>query len=189
MPTGHKWATDAERIAARKKTKREHYLRNREQKIKYAAEYRAANAQRIRESAKHAEWSARYREKNYEKCLQMTKAWKDSNPEQRKKTQAEWLQNNLEKHRTYQHNRRARKNQAGGSLSPDLAERLYAAQKGKCACCRRPLNGSFDMDHIVPLALGGSNTDDNIQLLTKRCNRQKGAKPPVEFMQSRGWLI
>lgn len=45
------------------------------------------------------------------------------------------------------------------------------------------------MDHIVPLALGGSNTDGNIQLLRATCNQQKHAKHPVVFMQERGFLL
>lgn len=45
------------------------------------------------------------------------------------------------------------------------------------------------MDHIMPLALGGTNTDDNIQLLCPTCNRSKHAKHPVDFMQQRGFLL
>jgi 5-methylcytosine-specific restriction endonuclease McrA len=45
------------------------------------------------------------------------------------------------------------------------------------------------MDHIIPLALGGTNTDDNIQLLRAKCNKQKGAKHPIDFMQQRGFLL
>jgi 5-methylcytosine-specific restriction endonuclease McrA len=45
------------------------------------------------------------------------------------------------------------------------------------------------MDHIVPLISGGTNTDDNIQLMRSRCNQQKSAKHPIDFMQSRGFLL
>jgi hypothetical protein len=41
----------------------------------------------------------------------------------------------------------------------------------------------------MPLAKGGTNTDNNMQLLKATCNQQKHAKDPVEFMQSRGFLI
>lgn len=56
-------------------------------------------------------------------------------------------------------------------------------------CCGLPLGDNYHIDHIMPLALGGSNTDDNIQLLRQRCNNQKCAKHPVDFMQSRGFLL
>jgi 5-methylcytosine-specific restriction endonuclease McrA len=78
---------------------------------------------------------------------------------------------------------------SGGKLSPDLAERLYELQGGKCACCGKPLGEKYHLDHIMPLALGGANTDDNMQLLTARCNIQKSAKHPIDFMQERGFLL
>ena len=54
---------------------------------------------------------------------------------------------------------------------------------------RERLQALQHLDHIMPLALGGSNTDDNIQLLRARCNLQKRAKHPVDFMRERGYLI
>lgn len=87
-------------------------------------------------------------------------------------------------------NRRARKVEAGGQLSKDIAARLYKLQRGKCACgCKQPLGDNYHRDHIMPLALGGTNTDDNLQLLRAKCNLQKSAKHPIEFMQKRGFLL
>ncbi len=183
--------TPEERKARRKEVRARCYAKHRAENLAYAASYREANAAEIKAKTvgKHAAYSARYREKNYDRCLQMTQAWKDANPERRRAMQAAWTQANLDKHRTYQHNRRARKVAAGGSLSPDLPARLLVAQRGRCACCRKPLRDDYEMDHIVPFALGGANTDENIQLLTSRCNRQKGFKHPVAFMQQRGMLL
>jgi len=74
--------------------------------------------------------------------------------------------------------------------SPNLSEKLFVLQKGICACgCQQPLGRDYHLDHRMPLALGGTNTDDNVQLLTKLCNLQKGKKHPIDFMQSRGFLI
>lgn len=55
--------------------------------------------------------------------------------------------------------------------------------------CGKPLGDAYHLDHVMPLALGGSNTDDNMQLLRDRCNLQKHAKHPVDFMQERGFLL
>lgn len=74
-------------------------------------------------------------------------------------------------------------------MSSGLAIRLYKLQRGKCACCGLPLGDDYHLDHIMPLALGGTNTDDNIQLLRAKCNMQKSAKHPVDFMQQRGFLL
>ena len=39
------------------------------------------------------------------------------------------------------------------------------------------VGGTFDLqyDHVIPLALGGASTTDNLQLLCGQCNRQKSA--------------
>ncbi|MBU9359553.1 HNH endonuclease [Burkholderia multivorans] len=47
----------------------------------------------------------------------------------------------------------------------------------------------FPNDDIEPLARGGSNDIANIQLLCRTCNLSKHARDPVEFMQSRGFLL
>lgn len=39
------------------------------------------------------------------------------------------------------------------------------------------------------IALGGTNTDDNVQLLRAECNNFKRAKHPADFMRQRGFLI
>jgi 5-methylcytosine-specific restriction endonuclease McrA len=100
-----------------------------------------------------------------------------------------WAKANPEVNRIKAQNRRALKRVNGGKLSKGLAEKLFKLQKGKCPCCHQPLGENYHLDHIVPLALGGSNTDDNIQLLRSSCNNQKSAKHPIDFMQQRGFLL
>lgn len=96
---------------------------------------------------------------------------------------------NLAKYRVYQENRRAREAAAGGQFSLDIIPKLFAIQKGVCPCCRQPLGDNYHLDHIIPIALGGASTDDNAQLLRKSCNHQKHSRHPVDFMQSRGFLL
>ena len=86
-------------------------------------------------------------------------------------------------------NRRARKLKTGGKLSRGLAAKLFNLQQGKCPCCAQPLGNNYHLDHIESLARGGLNVDSNMQLLRKTCNLQKHAKHPVDFMQSRGFLL
>lgn len=63
-----------------------------------------------------------------------------------------------------------------GFFTRKTIENLYVKQRGKCACCNEALNGKFEVDHILPLSKGGDNTPQNLQLLTVKCNRSKGAK-------------
>lgn len=116
-------------------------------------------------------------------------AWYLKNQDKVKAQYKEWSLKNPQALRIRKNNRRARIAQVGGTLSRGLVEKLYAIQKGKCACCKLPLGSNYHLDHIMPIKLGGTNTDDNTQLLRQVCNSQKWAHHPVEFMQSRGFLL
>jgi 5-methylcytosine-specific restriction endonuclease McrA len=170
------------------------YWRNREKEIEAAKAYRAANPEVVKETWRKSnrarkEYLALYNQKNKDRIAARRKRWKEANRERISAVQAEYLQRNLDKHRVHQSNRRARKKENGGRLSVDIVQKLMKLQRGKCACCRLPLGNSYDLDHIVPLALGGANSDENMQLLRMSCNRQKGSKKPEVFMRSRGMLL
>lgn len=164
-----------------------------------SAAWRVANPERA--SAAVAAWhaahpesnraaSARYRARNPEKRKAIKAKWEASNPEKMKAARANWRASNPEALRIHSQNRRARSRASAGRLSKGLADRLFTLQRGKCACgCKQPLGDDYHLDHRMPLALGGTNTDDNMQLLTATCNMQKNAKHPVDFMQQRGFLI
>ena len=100
-----------------------------------------------------------------------------------------WRKDNPSAVRVYYHSRRIRKLNGGVKLSKGLVEKLLRLQRGKCACCGRPLGSDYHLDHIMPLSMGGLNTDNNVQLLRAKCNLQKSAKHPVDFMRQRGYLI
>lgn len=181
------------------------------------AEWRKRNPEKIR--ATTAKWrkanpekakliKARWRKNNPEKAKLAETKWRKANPEKIKlvadiwkkanigkvrlahaKWQAKWNKTNPEKRRVLHLNRRSRKQANGGKLSPNLAAVLYKRQKGLCVCCKEPLGKDYHLDHIMPLALGGKNKDYNMQLLRATCNMSKGAKHPIEFMQSRGLLL
>jgi hypothetical protein len=50
---------------------------------------------------------------------------------------------------------------------------VWRRDRGRCVRCGSQRNLEFD--HIIPIALGGSNTARNLQLLCEACNREKGA--------------
>jgi 5-methylcytosine-specific restriction endonuclease McrA len=113
-----------------------------------------------------------------------------NNPERSKEYGRAWRKANLHLLVIKEQRRRARIKGVGGNLSPDIHARLMQLQKGKCAVCRTSLRDIRPhLDHIMPVARGGSNTDDNMQLLCSTCNQSKNAKHPVDFMQSRGFLL
>lgn len=166
-----------------KKKLSEWYYANKESVSIYGKKRYIENAESIKQKTKN------YRLANPEKIRLAQEKHRLNNKENAKNYYAEWRAKNPEISKQHRRNRRARIKSAIGKLSRNIEQKLFSLQKGKCACCKKPLDNDYHMDHIMPLALGGTNTDDNIQLLRSKCNLQKNAKHPVDFMQSRGYLL
>lgn len=75
------------------------------------------------------------------------------------------------------------------SLPPGTIEFLGESQRWRCVGCRCCIRLKFHLDHIVALASGGLHEVTNLQLLCPRCNAKKGKKHPIDFMQSKGFLL
>lgn len=119
----------------------------------------------------------------------IAKLWRDKNPEKVK----EYNKNKWKKHkdsvRKNTRNRRARLRKSTGMHTVSEIRKLLNLQKNLCAVCKINLRAGYHVDHIIPLANGGSNDKGNLQILCASCNTSKGAKDPIKFMQSRGFLI
>lgn len=149
-----------------------------ESKRAYNAKYSSENATYCRE----------YKKKNAAAIAEYNKQYRRNNPDAVRNALQRWRASNKDRTLIHATNRKARK--SGGRLSNDIAARLMQAQRGACPCCRADLSTTgHHLDHIMPLALGGTNTDDNVQLLCPPCNLSKHAKHPVDFMQQRGYLL
>ena len=54
-------------------------------------------------------------------------------------------------------------------------QKLHEDQDKKCAICGDPVAlGSHEIDHRIPLARGGGNEPENLQITHPSCNRKKG---------------
>lgn len=94
---------------------------------------------------------------------------------------------NPEKVIEWNHRRRASKE--GQRIEYGFYKKLVVLQKNKCTICRSNLGNKYHVDHIYPLAKGGAHDKYNIQLLCQSCNVRKWAKDPIDFMNSRGFLL
>lgn len=137
----------------------------------YAAQWAADNAER-RAVTKHAWYLA-----NREHVL----GWSARNPEA---ARAKW-QRYQESHRDAraESQRRRRVDKLGGVIEDVDLDALWT---GACGICSLPLDRglrwphpqSKSIDHIVPLALGGTHQAVNLQWAHLRCNVSKGARMP-----------
>ena len=192
-----KQRTEAQKLKAAEQNAAR-YAANREAIKKQVYEYRAANSEKVKAAAARyvadnkeivAERNRLYSARNSEKKKQAAAEWRRLNPERAKSAIAAWYAANPDAMKIKKHNRRARM-LAGGKLSRGIGQRLLSLQRGMCAACRCNLSESGrHLDHVMPLAKGGSNTDDNVQLLCPPCNLDKNAKHPIDWAQENGRLL
>lgn len=65
----------------------------------------------------------------------------------------------------------------------DLRTRIYESG-GKCEWCATTIvREPFEVDHIISLSSGGSNTPNNLAVACPPCNRAKSSKHPARFSQ------
>jgi 5-methylcytosine-specific restriction endonuclease McrA len=158
------------------------YSKNKEKCAKVSALWAKENPEKIKAA------SDLYKKLNPEKVRFFFKRWYLNNPDLARKATLNWRAANPEARRIAEQNRRA-KVKSSGRLSKGLVQKLNRLQKGKCPCCKKPLGKKYHLDHKIPLFLGGENIDENMQLLKSGCNLKKSKKHPVDFMQSKGFLL
>lgn len=152
----------------RRASYRSWYEANKEHVIETHAAWRLANPEAAKERAK------RSRVKHADKVVEYSREYRRKNPEKRA---------------ALQNKRRARQFGAEGQYTVEDAARIRAAQKDKCAYCRKKLLGAGHLDHIKAISKGGTNWPNNLQWLCATCNISKHNRDPIEFAQSRGKLL
>jgi 5-methylcytosine-specific restriction endonuclease McrA len=131
-----------------------------------------------------------WREKNPDKEKSRTKIYRDGNRDKVRTAVANWAKKNPLKRSVHEAGRRARKRAVGGSHTAQDILNIYEMQSGRCAYCRVKLKNKYHVDHIIPLAKGGSNDRQNLQILCgPKCNCAKGAKDPLDFARELGRLL
>lgn len=59
----------------------------------------------------------------------------------------------------------------------NMKRSVYEKQKGECPKCKKHfVIEEMEADHITPWHLGGRTTEDNCQMLCRKCNREKGGR-------------
>jgi 5-methylcytosine-specific restriction endonuclease McrA len=147
---------------------RERYVANREDRLAYRRMYSLSNAEK--ESALNRQWHLNHREESRARA----RKWRQLNPEAIS---------------TQNRNTKARRKAAPGKHTADDIRRLFEVQRGICVGCSGVLirsgKGKMHVDHVMPLALGGSNWPENLQLLCPPCNLSKHAQHPTTWVASR----
>ena len=63
------------------------------------------------------------------------------------------------------------------AFSKGMKQKVYEEQSGVCVRCADKFTiREMEADHITPWSEGGKTTEDNCQMLCKKCNREKSAR-------------
>ncbi len=143
----------------------------------YFKEYNKKNKE------KHKEYHINYYAINKEKILARIRKYEESNKDHIKAYRKAWF--TPDKQRIANHRRRTRVLSSVGSHTIQELNDLFESQHNLCAnlYCKTVLTKKTRaIDHINPLARGGTNFISNLQWLCKSCNSSKGTKSMDEWM-------
>ena len=79
---------------------------------------------------------------------------------------------------------KATKEKSGTKVTTMNLKRLLLKQENKCALSGIELTvENIELDHIIPLADGGSHSMENVQLVCREINRMKGVLSDARFVE------
>lgn len=107
--------------------------------------------------------------KAYEKRYEMT------HRAQRREAERRRFLKDPHKFHAKEHARRARRVNAPGTYTAATLKKLFTVLGRVCLCCHDSRK-KITVDHVRPLAAGGSNDLLNLQPLCSSCNSKKGVK-------------
>lgn len=103
-------------------------------------------------------------------------------------TDEERLQRKRDEKRNYKHRRRARLRSQEVKATPSEIRAAMKKAKGKCHYCKAKVK-ALTIDHVVPIAKGGTHTLCNIVFACHACNSEKRDILPHVFAAQFGMLI
>jgi len=148
----------------------ENYLKTKDKRLVAQKQRRENNLEQVRaiESKSQA--------KNKEKRNKSASEWAKRNPFKRKQYARDWQIRNKEMVINGSHRRRAKIRRA--TIGQVTKHDIQALLRRPCIYCG---DKSEQIDHVIPLARGGSHSIGNLSPACRRCNQTKGALLVIEW--------
>ena len=147
---------------------------NREHRLDYARQYRNDHPELI------AERNRQQYESNREQRIARARAYRAEYPDRVAACNRRYSQAHPDVILAHSRNRKARVRGAEGSHTAADITAQYKRQNGRCFYCHETLD-KYHVDHVVPLALGGSNGPENLVVACASCNQAKHTAHPMDF--------
>lgn len=93
-----------------------------------------------------------------------------------------WRKKHKEAMRRYMRPIKVMRRAAEGRFDESDVVRMLAEQNNTCVACPTNIATCYCVDHVIPLARGGTHWPSNLQLLCGPCNRSKGTKTMAEWI-------
>lgn len=153
----------------------DYYVRHRSEHGERSRRYRAEHADAVREAKRRAY------EENRERYARYARRWYAKNRARVIAAAAEWNRLHPQEKLALARRRRARQLGNGGSHTAADIRAQYERQRGRCFYCREKVGKAFHVDHVLPIALGGSDGPENLVVACPSCNRHKSAMHPMDW--------
>lgn len=122
--------------------------------------------------------------KRHDEILIERRKRRAEHPELYRKRGHDWYVTHKERVNAYTRNHRARRRLAPGQHSAADVRKQYEMQGGRCWWCQKNVGEKYHVDHLIPIARGGTNWPDNIVISCAHCNTSRGDKLPSEWKRS-----
>jgi hypothetical protein len=110
---------------------------------------------------------------------EVNKRWRETHQQELRDASNHWKHTHEVHRKAQAHRRRSRAK--GPGFGAAEVEAQYARQEGRCFYCGKRVGQKYHVDHVMPLALDGPNSPENIVIACPFCNTSKGAKHPMDF--------
>lgn len=141
--------------------------RNVEARRKASSKWHANNPDAIRKIA------ARSYKKRAVRLRELSRLWRKNNPDRLRVQVKAWRKANPDKYQAIVQRRRAAQRNARGFATGGQIKARIDYYGGLCYLCGDPYQS---VDHVIPLARGGTAWAANIRPACLRCNSKKGAR-------------
>lgn len=162
--------------------------RPRTEKVRAQEKARYHRLAAIRAAEKSAAKAA-YEAANAEQIASAEAAKRAAAIQRKREYMRRWRRDNPIKQAAQSRTKKARRRNAPGRHTAADVLAIGDRQNWRCAWCATDCRKAYHVDHIIPLAKGGSNWPDNLCIACPPCNMSKKDKPPHEFAQTMGKLL